>query len=64
MEKRLLRSRQNRVIAGVCGGVGEYFNIDPTVVRLIFLLMVIFGGISAWIYLLALIIMPNEPNMY
>lgn len=64
MEKRLLRSRDNRVIAGVCGGVGEYFNVDPTVVRLVFLLMVIFGGISAWIYLLALIIMPNEPNMY
>lgn len=64
MEKRLMRSRDNRVIAGVCGGVGEYFNIDPTVVRLIFLLLVIFGGISAWIYLLALIIMPNEPNMY
>lgn len=64
MEKRLLRSRENRVIAGVCGGVGEYFNIDPTVVRLIFLLLVFFGGLSAWIYLLALIIMPNEPNMY
>lgn len=64
MEKRLLRSRNNRVIAGVCGGLGDYFNIDPTVVRLVFLLMVIFGGLSAWIYLLALIIMPNEPNMY
>ncbi len=64
MEKRLYRSRQNRVLAGVCGGIGEYFNIDPTVVRLVFLLAVIFGGVTAWIYLLALIIMPNEPNFY
>jgi phage shock protein C len=64
MEKRLYRSRQNRVIAGVCGGLGDYFNIDPTVVRLVFLLSIIFLGVSAWIYLLALIIMPNEPNLY
>lgn len=64
MEKRLYRSKQNRVIAGVCGGLGDYFNIDPTVVRLVFLLSIIFLGVSAWIYLLALIIMPNEPNLY
>lgn len=64
MGKRLMRSRDNRVIAGVCGGVGDYFNIDPTVVRLAFLLLVIVGGLSAWLYLLALIIMPNEPELY
>lgn len=64
MEKRLCRSRRNRVIAGVCGGIGDYFNVDPTVVRLIFLLLIIFGGVSAWIYLIALIIMPNELDSY
>lgn len=64
MEKRLMRSRNNRVIAGVCGGIGEYFNIDPTVIRLLTLLLVVFGGLSVWVYLIALIIMPNEPNYY
>lgn len=63
MEKRLFRSRENRVIAGVCGGVGEYFNIDPTSCKINLLAFSILGGLSAWIYLLALIIMPNEPNI-
>lgn len=58
--KRLYRSRSNRMIAGVCGGISEYFSIDPTIVRLIFVLLAIFG-VSAgfWIYLIAALIVPN-----
>lgn len=64
MEKKLVRSRSNRVLAGVCGGLGEYFGIDPTVVRLLTLLLIVFGGLSIWVYIIALIVMPNEPGFY
>jgi len=56
--KRLYRSRTNKVLAGVCGGIGEYFNIDPVIIRI--LVVVILG--AAWVaYLVAAIIMPLEP---
>ena len=57
--KKLVKSRNNRVICGVCGGVAEYFNIDPTIVRL---LCVLLGCTSTGIilYLIAAIIMPEE----
>ena len=42
--KRLYRSKKNRIIAGVCGGIAEYFNIDPTIVRLLWLLVVFERG--------------------
>ncbi len=64
MEKRLYRSRSNRVLGGVCGGFGEYFNIDPTIIRLATLLLILFGGLSIWVYIIALIVMPNESNFY
>ena len=58
--KRLYKSKTNRVIAGVCGGLGDYFNIDPTLVRLLLVLLGCTGsGIIA--YLVAAIIMPEEP---
>ncbi|MDD2431134.1 MAG: PspC domain-containing protein [Firmicutes bacterium] len=60
--KKLYRSRQNRMIAGVCGGIAEYFNIDPTVVRLLYLVISFFtaffvGGII--FYILAAIVIPQ-----
>ncbi|MDP2629372.1 MAG: PspC domain-containing protein [Candidatus Harrisonbacteria bacterium] len=60
MEKKLYRSRQNRVFTGVLGGIGEYFNIDPTLLRLIFLLVVIFTALIPGIifYILAFALMP------
>lgn len=64
MEKRLYRSRRNRVLGGVCGGLGEYLDIDPTIVRLLTALLVVFAGLSVWIYIIALFIMPNEPDFY
>ncbi len=60
--KRLYRSRSDRMIAGVCGGLGEYFDIDPTLVRLIF----VFGSFMTgsglfWVYLIMMVIVPEEP---
>ncbi|WP_434309282.1 PspC domain-containing protein [Hominifimenecus sp. rT4P-3] len=59
--KRLYRSRRNVMIAGVCGGLGEYFNIDPTIIRLVW---AIFGCTGAGIvaYILAAIIVPSNPE--
>ncbi len=63
-EKKLYRSRSNRVIAGVCGGLGEYFGIDPTVMRVIFVVATIFlagiGGILAYAILWGIV--PEGPN--
>ena len=57
--KRLYKSRTNRVLCGVCGGIGEYFGIDPTIVRLLFVLL---GCTSTGLilYIIAAIIMPEE----
>ncbi len=59
--KKLYRSREERMIAGVAGGVGDYTGIDPTVVRLLFVLAVVFGGSGLLIYLAMLILVPEEP---
>ena len=61
MEKRLYRSETERMIAGVCGGLGAYFKIDPTLVRLIFAIAFLVGfGSPGLLYLLLWIVMPNE----
>ena len=61
MKKNLTRSRKNRMIAGVCGGLAEYFNMDPTVVRLLYVVVsvmsVAFPGIL--VYLILWVIMPE-----
>lgn len=59
MDKKLTRSTSNRMIAGVCGGLGEYLNIDPTIVRLLFALVFIFAGTGLLIYIILWIIMPE-----
>lgn len=56
--KRLYRSRENRVIGGVCGGLGDYFKIDPTIIRLIWLLFVFVGGGGLIAYLIAWVLIP------
>lgn len=55
--KRLYRSRRNRIIAGVCGGIGEYFNIDPVLIRI---LAVVIPGFGWFAYLVCAIIIPQE----
>ena len=60
--KKLYRSRRDRMICGVCGGVAEYFNIDPTLIRLGLVLLACSGsGLLA--YFIAAIIIPDSPRM-
>ncbi|MCL2337876.1 MAG: PspC domain-containing protein [Firmicutes bacterium] len=60
--KRLCRSSRQRLIAGVCGGVAEYFNVDPTVVRLIYVLISVFSVAfpGVLVYLVAWLLMPRD----
>ncbi len=59
--KRLKRSRSNRMICGVCGGLGEYLNVDPRVIRFVCLFFAFAGlGSGALAYIIAAIIMPEE----
>ena len=61
MNKKLYRNTENKMIAGVCSGVGEYLNIDPTIVRLIWALIALSGaGLLA--YLIAALIIPEKPS--
>lgn len=59
MEK-ITRSTSDRMIAGVCGGLARYFNIDPAIVRLVFVLAVFFGGVSPLLYVLLWIVIPQD----
>ena len=60
--KRLYRSRNQRMLAGVCGGIGSYFDIDPTVIRILFVLFALVVGGGVLLYIILLIIMPLEPE--
>lgn len=62
MEKKLYRSQDNKMICGVCGGIAEYFRIDPTVIRLAFAILACFGGSGILAYFVAAIIMPPKPT--
>ena len=62
MEKKLYKSRENRMIDGVCGGIAEYLNIDPTIVRLGWVIFSLAGGSGVLAYIIALIIIPENPN--
>jgi len=59
--KKLYRSRQNRMIGGVCGGIAEYFNIDPVIVRVVAVAFFFMGGSALLAYVIGLIVIPNEP---
>jgi phage shock protein C len=59
--RRLYRSRKDRMIGGVCGGLGEYLNVDPTLVRLLFVLFALTGGSGVLAYLIMLVVIPEEP---
>ena len=63
--KKLVLSNDNKMIVGVCGGLGIYFNIDPTIIRIIFILsFFIFIGASIPIYMVFYIIIPKEKHIY
>ena len=53
-------SREGRVVAGVCAGLAAYFGVDPTLVRLAFALITVFGGLGVLLYLCAWIVIPEE----
>lgn len=59
--KRLYRTRANRVLAGVCSGIGVYFNVDPVIVRLLWVIFAVAGGAGVLAYIIAWIIVPEEP---
>ena len=62
MEKKLYRSKTNKTIAGVCGGLAEYINMDPTVVRLLWVLITAFAGAGLIAYLVCAIVIPEKPD--
>ena len=61
-KKTLMRSRTDRKLFGVSGGLAEYFNVDSSIVRLIFIALFIMGSIGLWAYLIAALIMPLNPS--
>ncbi len=59
-QKKLRRSTENKMIAGICAGIANYFRIDPTIVRVLYVLMVLFVGFGILLYLILWIIIPKE----
>ena len=62
--KRLYRSRQNRILAGVCGGIADYFKIDPLMIRLFFIFIFFLNGAGILAYIIGWIIIPERPYDY
>lgn len=60
MAKRLYRSKTDRMVGGVCGGLGDYLGIDPTFMRILFFILIFGGGTGFWIYLLLWFLIPEE----
>ena len=63
MKKRIYRSEDDRKIAGVCGGIAEYFDVDSTLIRLAFIFFVLAAGTGILAYIIAAIVMPNESDV-
>jgi len=64
MNKKLYRSKKDQMIAGVCAGIGEYFELDPTLVRLAFILLSFAGGGGVIAYIICAIVIPEKPADY
>lgn len=62
MKKRLYRSKTNKMLAGICGGIAEYFDLDPTLIRLAWVLFSCMGGSGIVAYIICAIIVPREPD--
>lgn len=60
--KRLVRSKTDKQIAGVCSGLAQYFGIDPSIVRLIFVVATLFGGPGLILYIILAIVLPEETD--
>ena len=59
--RKLYRSKSNRKLAGVCGGLAQYFNLDATLIRVLFIALAVLGGSGLVLYLAMWIIVPNQP---
>ena len=62
--KKFYRSTTERMLGGVCGGLGKYLGMDPTVVRLLFILFGFMGGSALLVYIIMLIVVPEEPLQF
>ena len=62
MEKKLYKSATDKKLDGVCAGIGEYFDIDPTLIRLFWVLATFFGGAGLLAYIVAAVIIPRKPE--
>ncbi len=62
MEKKLYKSESNKMLEGVCGGIGEYFSIDPTIVRLLWAFFSLMAGTGILAYIIAAIVIPKAPS--
>lgn len=61
MEKKLYRSKTDKKLCGVCGGLAEYFGIDSTIVRLLLVLAVVCAGVGGLAYIIAALVIPEQP---
>lgn len=59
-DKKLYKSSRSKMICGVCGGIGEFFEIDPTLVRLAWVILTCFGGAGILAYIIAALVIPEE----
>ena len=59
--RKLYRSKSDRVLAGVCGGLAQYFNLDATLIRVLFVLLAVLGGAGLVLYVAMWVIVPNQP---
>jgi phage shock protein PspC (stress-responsive transcriptional regulator) len=59
--KKLYRSRKSKIIAGVCGGLAEYLNLDPTIIRLAWVIFSLAYGVGVLVYIIAWLLIPNNP---
>ncbi|WP_417015641.1 PspC domain-containing protein [Alistipes sp.] len=61
-KRHLYRSRRERIIAGVCGGLADFFGINVSRIRIALLLLILFGGLSLWVYIILWLIVPQDPS--
>ena len=61
-KRTLYRSRRDRIVAGICGGLADYFGISASRIRIALLLLILLAGLSLWVYLILWLIVPPEPQ--
>ena len=62
--KRLYKDPSHKMVCGVCSGLANYLNVDPTIIRLIWAIAIVFAGAGLWVYLICALVIPEDPNVY